>query len=761
MKNKLSLLLSSLLAGILLLTGTARAAGDCTTIDVLSAFDQSSQKSLRTSVEVSGVTCAPMSEEQTAEIAIAQLNQILVRSGIGDKVQFRNVGVFKANYHTIARPNGQGGLGGDLTAIFNNQIPGLLDARAEHKADLVILYTDYPFSGSGVVGTASPVELASSITRLVSVDKPGGYAATFHVSTIRVNDSTFAHEVCHLMGAGHADYQLAQCGPQLIASASGSCTEDKQFCSLMSYNFWQDVNDDNALSKPYRSATAVQVLSGPKPIPYTDPKTGKKLTLQLGNEDTQNNASVVAGTAPYVASFQISGKETPNNDSWENAFPLPKLSSGNETIRRMLKSFFYWHFDKIVAIVANSTGEKHNNEFKAKCWEVREELLNSFIEEKHKDFIYPELLEADGQDSYISSIYGSTCGASRQHGEPSLPGGCGNTVWYKVIIPEDGDLEVGIRKIFTTNDFTPVLGVFYGDQIGKLTQLEQQDVQNEKSSYFLKNIKVNVPKGAKLYIAVDSQKQGNARFNLLARLYPGKYNGKPIQTGDDDDDDSSPPPVQPAGSSSPILLILCLGLGVVCIVLTIMLIYQMKSMAKENQASESPYAPAPASSYPPAPTPGYAPVPDNTPCNFPACENIPGPAPIPGYDAPAPIPGVEVEPPTAPRPMIVLSGILSDGRKVKYKITVAEISRHHNFYIGRDPKKSHFCIDDMSISGRHAVFKMRSEENRKVLLLGDAGSRNGTSVNGSRMTGGLCAKIHNNAKIQLGQCVFTLTTKTE
>lgn len=60
-----------------------------------------------------------------------------------------------------------------------------------------------------------------------------------------------------------------------------------------------------------------------------------------------------------------------------------------------------------------------------------------------------------------------------------------------------------------------------------------------------------------------------------------------------------------------------------------------------------------------------------------------------------------------------------------------------------------------------AVFKMRSEENRKVLLLGDAGSRNGTSVNGNRMTGGLCAKIHNNAKIQLGQCVFTLTTKTE
>lgn len=780
MKNKLSLFLSSLLAGILLLTGTARAAGDCTTIDVLAVFDQSSLESLRTSVQYNGVTCAPMGVEETAEMAVAHLNQVLINSGIGDKVQFRSVGLITTNYRTRAGKNGETA-GNDLGAMLEGRVPGLVEGREQHKADLVIMFTAYDYTGSGTGGVSLPTDLQSAIICTGSASIPmDGFAATFHVASIRANDSVFSHEVGHLMGAGHADYQLAQCGPQATTCASGALSEDKKYCSLMSYPTWNDVNDDDAPFKNANRAEWLPVFSSPRAISLTNPTTGKKIKTTLGNQNTQNNAAVVLSSAPYVAAYRINGNETPNNDSWENATPISKLMPGKDTVYRSMRGRFYrWLGESgIQQLVINilkeegrdprSLTEDDLRQYIKKIWENREIIAQEIIQDKSITqkclgaSFWPELEESEGSNYYISTVYGSNTGATKQHGEPTLPGGCGSTVWYRLTAPEDGDLEIGIRKAFTTKGFTPVLGVFYGDQIGKLTQLEQQEVQNEKSSYFLKNIKVNVQKGARLYIAVDSQKQEQARFNLLAKLHPGQYNGKPLPTGGDDDDADNDTTPQPAsGNNSTILIILCLGLGVVCIVLTAMLIYQMKSMAKDTPDAGSAYAPAPAPMYPPAPNPGYTPVPNDTPYSFPAGENIPGPAPIPGYDAPAPIPGVEIEPPTAPRPLIVLSGILSDGRKVKYKITVAEISRHHNFYIGRDPKKSHFCIDDMSISGRHAVFKMRSEENRKVLLLGDAGSRNGTSVNGNRMTGGLCAKIHNNAKIQLGQCVFTLTTKTE
>ena len=716
-----------LLPGIVV---SAAEAANRATIDVLMVFDRSSQKSLREDGGRFGISLQPMSPEQAAELAITQLNQVMVASGIGDKVYFRNAGIHLSNYTTVTQMDGEDPRFGDddIQAMRKGKVQGLNEAREKNKADLVVMFTAYPLSGgNAVIGGALPIELTNlylsqdNINERKAVVGPAeGFAAVFHETTIRRHDSTFSHEVCHLLGAGHSDSQLAQCGPQAELDAAGTYTSDDTYASLMSY---KDRIDISGAPTP-RFSRQLDILSHPGTVEL---KSGK---YKLGDADYHNNAAVCLRHASAVASYRQSGNEKAVNDNLREALPMPRLLPFKEKFRHLLRGHFFWDINSgllpIKVLISNGVPRSQITpsliqKTQQELLENREQLLNLLVAEPTNDYcteyIAPEFLANGLEGICYSCTMGTTSAATRENGEPQLPGGCGNTVWYKVTTPEAGNLEVGIRKAGTTPNFEPVLGIFRGKQVGRLKPVPHQNVQSSTSTAFLKCIEANVDKGEELYIAVDSRSSGRNWFNLVVCHRMGAYTGPPIAPPSEEEAEEPQPPNGGGNWDvlDTLLLLLCFLMLVCCIVMGYML-WQEKQKINSPITGNGFKMPI----LPPAPTPAAAPQP-------------------------------------AQHAHLSIVGTLSDGRNKSFSIDVNDIAAHHNFYIGSASPQSHFVIPDATISRRHAVLKLRKDGHGFMLLMGDAGSTNGTYIEGRRVSNGDCIKVRQNMRVQLGNCHFTIS----
>lgn len=745
-------------------------------------FDTTARQNIREAVNLKGTTSAPMTEEQTAELAINQLNRILVDSGIGDKVKFRNAGIVRSSYKTTRLTNGEDPKDkpDDLTAMRSGLVEGLEKAREESKADLVIMFTYYPVTGAHIAGSALPIELNSLYIptgRYESIyqacGNKEGFATTFNVLSIRAGNDTFSHEICHLLGAGHSDTQFMQCGPQSEMDAAGCYPYNEELATLMSYEGRQDPTTDNLQKK---RSFRVPILSNPS----TKEFEGGKGSITFGDENYHNNAAVVVRHASAVAAFRVSGREKAINDSPDEAIALPALVPFSEKFRRLMSGIFYSDLENgtLVELFAHYIAEEKGIDPSAidrkalfqHLWENREKLFQEFceIEPKREESIGKEFLRHNPAENFISCTLGTTVGGSKESGEPAPDGGMGNIVWYKVTIPCDGDLEVAVRRAITTPGFQPVLGVYYGSQKSKLKQIEHSEAQVTADGAFIKSISVNVPGNTPLYIAVDSA-QGSqpGNFCLMARHIKGTYNGKPLTEGDSDEDKGKEEDedkekgededkgkgededkekgedknkekeveqarTEPEWDSLDMtLLALCILMFLSCTVMGYLLWLQS---LKTRQL-----------------TPKSAFDEDNNQPGTVGRERA--------QERKTEVVEIKDYPPNEPGFVLNLRGTLSNGTAVDYNINLKDVKSIRNYYIGRDAKASHFVINDPTISSRHAVLKVRTDEKGELLLLGDAGSKNGTWVNGRRLCNTECAKVKLGQTVQLGRCTFSVSTK--
>ncbi len=723
--------------------GTCVATENQAVIDVLMVFDQTASEHIRQAGTIGGVFVAPMNEEQTAELAINQLNRVLVKSGIDKKVKFRNAGVHRSSYRTTTLTNGRApeDAPSDLAAMRFGKVEGLEEARERTNADLVVLFTYYPITGAACVGGAIPLELNSLYMPTEKYEEiyrelgsKEGFATSFNVLTIRTKDTTFSHEVCHLLGAGHSDAQLRQSGPQSEMDAAGCYPGSNAYASLMSYSTRLDPTDN----LKQKSSQELEVLSHPGKIKVD----GAELTM--GDEKYHNNAAVVVRHASAVAAFRLSGREKVINDSPEEALPMPVFVPFREKLERLLWGQFYSLFvngvlPKWIIKEMLEKGESPDRfgdleTFIAYIWTKRQEYFRRMTYEDaygfRSYFMDSEFMRHQPEENYISCTFGTTVNATKESGEPVPTGGTGKTVWYKVETPCDGDLEVAVRHAITTKGFRPAMGIYFGSQKTRFQQLTHKDTTAEAGGSFLKSISANVPGNTPLYIAVDSE-QGSqpGNFCLVVRHKKGSYSGAPLKDkpADDKPADDKPADDKPEWDATDSVLVgLCGVFFLSSLVLGYLLWMQSYNKRKIQDGTDTPEKPGQ--------------------------NNLPTPLHTP-QTPPVPVPHT----PAAPGFTLHLEGRLSNGEAASYNIDLREVRSVRNYYIGRDATLSQTVIRDATVSKCHAVLKIRRDEKGELLLLGDAGSTNGTWVDGTLLRKDECVKVKNDQTVVLGKCTFRIS----
>ncbi len=678
------------------------SAAEQAVIDVLTVYE-------RNALELLAHPEVNRTPEQVSEIAISQLNSVLQNSGIADKVRFNCCGVFKAPSYTTKTGANGAGIDKDLEAIEQYAIAGLEEARNSTKADLVVMFSAFDVrQGPICVGVARP-RVLGSLYRKSDGSMGDGFASTFHVGTIFA-DTTFAHEVCHLLGAGHSSWQMEQCGPQSELDASGVFGDN--CCTLMCY---ADSTDTEANQPDIRRRGAnLRVLSTPD---VRAPQGGSP----LGHKLLANNAHVVMRHASAVSTYRRSGREKCVNDHFADAIELPALVPYKDKNLVFCRSLFYFLLSENPQLVC-----QEYNVSPEELWRNREALIGRFSQDANLHFFAPEFaLNQENAASCISCVYGTCTGATKQGGEPIGRKGRGNTVWYKVTAPATGVLQVGVRKEYATSGFTPVIGMFMGNQVAALTALPLSEVRDAYSGHFLRNVSTPVNAGDEVYVSVDSTKTTDNRFVLVAKFTEGGSGRTSTAPGPASEPTSGPasePTSDSAGDSSShsssggvdavwggadvLLLVLSIGFCVSSLVLGYFL-YATRNKEKPVKQKH-------------APTDPWNPV------------------------------KLRRE-----HSCMVLKGILSDNRRAEYVAKLSDIRDKGSFFVGRSAS-SDLAIDDDTLSRCHAVFELRNDGKGLVLMVGDSGSKNGSYLNGKALGQKTREKVHVGDKLQLGQCIFKI-----
>ena len=421
-------------------------------IDVLVVFDTSAREYIIDRKRNKGDTTL----KGKSETAIEEINQVIRESGLGDFINFRTCGIFELDYTTQAGDSGYE-LAKDLNAIRHTNAPGgrlvyypkatpstpneaqqtlqvsdevrethpnLQAAMEKSGADLAIMFVWNKLSPQQpcILGVAGCYNMGA----LTSDKEEPSRHAVFNIETLNTASATFSHEVCHLLGAGHADMLYFNPGPQSETDAAAALcyTDDgKAHTSLMGYVSEYDTRKKVLKEAYYKDATIHKILSGPEPFKFN------KTELELGNTDKENNTAVVLRHASVVSLYHYKGDEVAINDDFAAALPLPPLTSWKDKKLRILQA-------KALSLLLEYLQEKHGAETAAKLreyWKKRNEIINEIIKEKSLEskYISPALPAADEQGRVrLACIIGTTTGAKSEakEGEPRLKNGCGNTV---------------------------------------------------------------------------------------------------------------------------------------------------------------------------------------------------------------------------------------------------------------------------------------------------------------------------------------------
>lgn len=287
-------------AALALLWGSLACASQRVEIDVMVAFDQGA------------LGIARQSPEEMAQIAVQNLNQVLVRSKLDEQVHFRlvkalsmpdylnsiasrqlqilqtyaqsrgmtveellqNLQLVGIDEQTVSRlvKAESDGYKKDYDNILAGRVPGLKSARDEAKADMVLLsfgyialnlhgmgygfhQVDEIFANAGATPALHPDFLAEK-----------QYVAEFDVSsTIQPFDGmdVFSHETMHVLGCGHADRQKSGPGPFYYADSTGYFTPEAKYSSIMCYPFAHEKVPLPNVSMTPGNSRCINCLSGP------------------------------------------------------------------------------------------------------------------------------------------------------------------------------------------------------------------------------------------------------------------------------------------------------------------------------------------------------------------------------------------------------------------------------------------------------------------------------------------------------------------
>lgn len=706
-----------------------------------------------------------------SEAAIEEINQVISESGLGDFINFRSCGIFEIDYTTQAGDSGFE-LAKDLSTISSANSPGgtliyykkkadprpdeatptppvpnevketlpnLETAMAKSGADLAIMFVWNRLTPQQpcILGVAGCYNIAA----LTSDKEEPSRHAVFNIETLNTASATFSHEVCHLLGAGHADMLYFNPGPQAETDAAAALcyTEDgKAHTSLMGYVSEYDTRKTELKDAFYKDAIIHKILSGPFPLEFNNTE------LRLGNTDKQNNTAVVLRHASVVSLYHYNGDEVAINDDFSSALPIPPLTSWKDKKSRILQA-------KALSLLVDYLQGKHGPQTTKKLreyWKKRDKIINKIIKEKSLEskYISPALPQADEQGRVrLACIFGTTTGAKRQteEGEPALRNGCGNTVWYKLTPPVSGELELGIRKTNTTPGFEPVMGIFKGKSLSTLHQLPTAPVADERNNYFIKRIKATVDANEPLYIAIDNKKNIVNRFNLLVTLTERSNNSlavttagttataEPEHTEDNPDSDGILIPKEQENTSEnrPDWLLLdsaILTFAIGCITTAIIAAIQIISA-------------------------GFSINPD----------------PLVGKvkDMNMQFGNIQIGAPKRLRAPItrkdrkfVLSGKLSNGKKKSYTIAMKDFDDNNNFTVGQDSSNA-LVIHDKTVEKHHCVFKIRHLEDKLVLIIADQGTETGTIIDNTKLTiANASVEVTDGSELILGGCHFKITT---
>lgn len=305
----------------------------------------------------------------------------------------------------------------------------------------------------------------------------------------------------------------------------------------------------------------------------------------------------------------------------------------------------------------------------------------------------------------LSTVFGTNVPA-RTGGKP-LPGGSGKVVWYSLQVPQEGMFRVGVRPFGTCPDMKPVVAVCDGK--GRPLACTALTAQEAAAAGYMCACDVPAKAGTRLLVAVDSGNAAGGQFSLVARLAPGPVAAPVVR-------DAVPEPGQEPSLVGDILWLLLAFVSGGCLVW----------LLRGGHAARVPAPVEVAAEY--------------------------------GRSVPVAVPAAE---PAAPAGHVDLYLVctLGDGSRVKFAVPLKSLAARGSYYIGRHAS-CELQIRDASVSGVHAVLKVRhADHGGRVVLLGDAGSTNGTWLNGRRLAGDACATLRDGSTITLGKVNINVSVR--
>lgn len=712
-------------ATLAFLWGSLACASQRVEIDVMVAFDCLALKG------------ANQSPEEMAQIAVQNLNQVLVRSKLDDQMHFRLVKTLHLEnfengiavrqrdfFQSYARSRGvsveqllqnpqlivqdqeacerlinaeSNGYEEDYNKGVSGTIPGLSQARDEAKADLVLLSVNYvPLSlwgqGRGFLQAfecMSNIGAAPSLSPTFLSDRH--YMAEFHAAcTIQPQNGNdvFSHETMHVLGCGHADRQKTGPGPFYYADSTGYFSPDAKYSTIMCYNAANEKQPLPNVPMVPGDSRCINGLSGP----YNPKLMGADAQLtdlpDLLGDKMHNNRETALRNAAVVACFRIGGNEKVLNERKEDALSMPPM------VNR--KTF-------LSPILCN---------------------VHEATQEEAAQAMAPTVPGMDREDAYTSTVFGTNAPARRSSGK--LDGGTGKVVWYKVEVPEDGKCRVGVRPFGTAPGLNPVVAVW--NEAGQAMQGKVFTGQAAAAEGYLYAVEIEAAKGMQLNVAVDSGNADGGQFSLVSQLRPGPVSvtAPPREPNPTGSSETGPRHCGNRGVNG--------GYGAVDLMLLILAFAGgaglMWLIVTGRKIAAAPGVPGVAV--------GGPMVPPAQPYGGGGRQTI-------------------TKEPARRGARIAMSCVFPDGSTHAYDISLNDIVMRHNFYIGRN-STADLRIVETSISGRHAVLKVRKlDGGQSVLLVGDAGSTNGTWIDGKHLTGDNCAKVKNGSHLVLGKVRATIS----